>query len=302
MSMSEYEKLADLIGDIHDTAIDPALWTGVLGRIMDFVGGQACALISKDSASKLGNVHYQVGIDPHYTQAYAETYAPFDPLANLPAVSQVVSIPDLVTYDEYRRGPFFQDFLRPQGWTDAAHVVLEKSAANRAAVLVIVPSKTRGMVEDEMRRRMALITPHARRALLIAKARALKQSEATTLADESNCLNAGMFLIDAGGRIVHSNAAGHEMLYSGDFLRSEHGQLVARNELTNQILRDASAACANGDVTIGAKGTALPLTAHNGERYVAHVLPLTAGLRRSTGLAYMAVAAVFVRKADLVTS
>ena len=36
--------------------------------------------------------------------------------------------------------------------------------------LAFVPGKTRSMVDDEMRRRMAFIVPHARRALLIGKA------------------------------------------------------------------------------------------------------------------------------------
>ena len=43
----------------------------------------------------------------------------------------------------------------------------------------------------------------------------------------------------------------------------------------------------------------MPLFSREGERYVAHVLPLTSGARRQAGVAYSAVAAVFVRKAAL---
>ena len=43
----------------------------------------------------------------------------------------------------------------------------------------------------------------------------------------------------------------------------------------------------------------MPLTARNGEHYVAHVLPLTSGERRRAGAGYAAVAALFVRKAEL---
>ena len=90
-----------------------------------------------------------------------------------------------------------------------------------------------------------------------------------------------MFLVDASGRIVHANAAGHDMLYAGDFLRSIGGRLATRDPQVNQTLREVFAACAHGDTGIGAKAIALPLTAHDGERYVAHVLPLTSGERRS---------------------
>ncbi len=54
-----------------------------------------------------------------------------------------------------------------------------------------------------------------------------------------------------------------------------------------------------GDAALGIKGIALPMSAHDGERYVAHVLPLTSGARRNAGLAYSAVAALFIRKAAL---
>ncbi len=292
--MHEYEVLCDLIGEIHDTALDPARWTDVLAGITHFAGGQACGLLSKDPVSKSGTIHYPVDFDPHYVRTYAETYAQFDPLVTLPRLGQIVSIPDLVSYDEYRQGRFSQEWLRPQGWVDVAHVVLENSGSDRAIVLVVIPSQKSGMVGDELRRRLALIAPHARRALLIGKAIDLKQSEVETLND----LSAAMFLVDAGGRIVHANAAGHDMLYAGDLLRSVDGRLVARDAQVNQVLREICAACANGDAGIGAKAIALFLVAHDGERYVAQVLPLASGTRRSTGLVYMAVAAVFVRKAE----
>ena len=67
---------------------------------------------------------------------------------------------------------------------------------------------------------------------------------------------------------------------------------------TRPCARSSSRAGA-GDAALGVKGIALPLTARNGERYVAHVLPLTSGARRDAGLAYNAVAALFVRKAAL---
>ena len=46
----------------------------------------------------------------------------------------------------------------------------------------------------------------------------------------------------------------------------------------------------------------MPLIGKDGERYIAHVLPLTSGARRRAGVIYTAVAALFVRKAALATS
>src|SRR5262249_34222499 len=98
---------------------------------------------------------------------------------------------------------------------------------------------------------------------------------------------------------VHANVAGNEILAAGDFLRASAGRLVAGDPQVDRALRETAAAAGSGDAAIGQKGIALPLTAENGDRYVAHVLPLTSGERRPAGAAYTAAAALFVRKAAM---
>jgi DNA-binding CsgD family transcriptional regulator/PAS domain-containing protein len=293
--MGGASKFSDLIEEIYDAALEPALWNNVVVSINDFVGGRACGLISKDTTSQSGLTYYYCGVDPHYIQLYSDTHARYDHLTVLPPLGHVVSIPDLLRYDEYRQGPFYQEWLRPQGSVDIANVVLEKSSSN-SAVLLAVLSGAR-MVDNQMRRRIALIGPHAHRALLINKAIDARQSEAATFAGTLDGLSAGIFLLDAGCRIVHANEAGNDILRADDFLRSVNGQLVARDVKVNQGLREIFAE--NGGISIGTRGIALPLTAHDGESYVAHLLPLTSAARRSTGVTYKAVAALFVRKAAL---
>ena len=146
-------------------------------------------------------------------------------------------------------------------------------------------------------RHIASIAPHAHQMLLISKTADLKQSEAAALADTLNGLAAGIFLVDAGRRIVHANTAGHDILRADDFLRSISGQLVARNTQANRTLDQVFAD--NGGVAIGTRGIALPLTARDGERYVMHMLPLTPATRTGIGMACKAVAALFVRKVAL---
>jgi DNA-binding CsgD family transcriptional regulator len=176
--------------------------------------------------------------------------------------------------------------------------VLEKSALSYS-FLTIFRDAARGVVDDEMRRRMALIVPHVRRAALVGQAIDLKQVEAATFADMLDGLSAGMFLIAAGGHIVHANAAGRDMISTGAFLRSIHGRLVTCDSQVNDVLRESSGATNNGDAGIGGKGITLVLSTPDGERYVAHVLPLTSGARRGPGNAHTATAAMFLRKAEL---
>jgi hypothetical protein len=273
--MQRAAKLPDLIEDIHDAGLEPARWNEVVVGIRDFLGAQACGLLSKNAISKFGVTHYYCGVDPHYIQLYADTYSLFDPLAILPRFGSVASIPDLVAYDEYRRGRFYQEWLKPQGCIDVANVVIEKSNASCPIVMAVLPGKR--MLDAEMRKRMQQVVPHAYRAVMINKALEARQSETAALTEMLDGLSAGIFLLDAGCRILHSNRAGSRLLEADDVLRSTGGQLTTRDPHVNSTLRELFAA--EVDVALAANGKAWLLTAHDGERFVAHILPLTSVAR-----------------------
>lgn len=298
--MNDREQLSALIGDIYDAALDPAQRTDVIEKIASFTGGHSGGLLSKHSLGHSENLYCYIGADPESLKAYSESYPKLDPTAETHSfgVAQVVSATDLVPYEEFRRGRFYREWARPHGWVDVASAVIEKSATS-CTFLSVVRHEASGKVDDEMRRRMALVIPHVRRAWLVGKTIMLGQAEAACFSDILDCLSAGMILVDGIGRVVHANAAGNAILGAADFLRTVHGRLVAGDAPTNAAFREILAAADGGDAAIGVKGIALPLTAHDGERYVAHVLPLTSGARRHAGLAFNAVAALFVRKAAL---
>jgi DNA-binding CsgD family transcriptional regulator/PAS domain-containing protein len=266
------------------------------------VGGRAGGIIFKDSITKAGTPYHHFGVDPRYVQIYSDTHSRFDPVSTLPFfdVGQIVSIPELMPYDEFCDGRFFHEWMRPQSLVDCANSVLEKSAST-CSFLTILRDEASGIVDDEMRRRMALVVPHVRRAVLIGDAMDRKKAEAATFADTLDGLSTGLFLVAADGRIVHANAAGQDMLSAGDCLRSTSGRLVARDMQVDKTLRETFSAAGDGDAGLGVNGIALPLTAHDGERYLVHVLPVTSGARRLSGAAHAATAAVFVRKAAMDT-
>ena|SRR5436190_16351025 len=117
-------------------------------------------------------------------------------------------------------------------------------------------------------------------------------------ADILDGFTAGVIVVDATARIVHANTAGRGILHDGDVLSAAGGRLVASDVQVNQALREAFTGGEAAEP--GAKGIAVPLTARNGARKVAHVLPLSPGTRRRAG-AGLAAAAVFVRNAVLET-
>ena len=293
--------LSALIGSIYDAVLEPALWTGVVERAGKFVGGVGASIFRQDSVRKTGNSYYHSGIDPRFERLYFEKYIKFDPLSAAYLtlkVGDVSSSSIIIPPAEFFETRFYREWARPQGLVDNVFAILERSPTSIAAFIVFRHERD-GLADDDARQLLGLIAPHLRRAVLIGKVIDLRTIEAATFADTLDGLNAGIFLVDATGRIVHANAAGHGILAVGDILRSFAGRLVAHDQQVDEVLRDAFKATEHGDGAIGTKGIAVPLIARDGERHVAHILPLTSGARRRAELAIAATAALFVQKAAL---
>jgi DNA-binding CsgD family transcriptional regulator len=210
----------------------------------------------------------------------------------------VSSSSNIIPPAEFFETRFYREWARPQGLVDNVFAILERSPTSIAAFIVFRHERD-GLADDAARQLLGLISPHLRRAVLIGKMIDLRMIEVATFADTLDHLSAGIFLVDATGRIVHANAAGHGILADCDMLRSSAGRLVARDRQVDEVLHDAFKAAEHGDAAIGTKGIAVPLIARDGERHVAHILPLTSGARRRTDLAITATAALFVHKAVL---
>ena len=52
MTVDQAEHLSALISDIYDAALDHSLWTSVLGKAGDFVGGVSAALLSRTPSTE----------------------------------------------------------------------------------------------------------------------------------------------------------------------------------------------------------------------------------------------------------
>ena len=297
--MTHRPKFQSLIGQIYDAALDPTQWPRALEVSASFIGGVASSLFLKDSVHKTHNTIHAWGYDPDYARIYIEKYGQFDPFATAQyffEVERPICLADIMPLSEHKKSRFYREWVQPQHWIDAISVTLERSVTTYAAFSVI-RHEDDGIVDEKARRRMKLIVPHVRRAVLIGKIIDLHRVEAASLADTLDGLATAMFLADAGGRIVHGNAAGHAMLAEGAVVRGSGGKLVAVDAVADLALHDILMNAKGGDAAVGTTGIAVPLSSQDGERYVAHVLPLTSGARHKAGIAYSAVAAVFVRKA-----
>jgi DNA-binding CsgD family transcriptional regulator len=302
--MNDFKLPLELIGCIYDATLDPSLWIDALGKTARFVGGSSAVLFSKDVRSRAATMAFEYNIDAERRRLYCDRYDMLDPTTTghvLAEIGEPVAAADIMPHEELAETPVDPESVRPQGVVDFVAAVLDKSATS-TVIFGVFHHQRDGVVESKTRSRVQLIAPHIRRAVHVARLVDLRKAEADTLAETLDGLSAGMFLIGTDGQVVHANAAGHAILGAGEVLNAVGGQLVASDVQAGQTLRRALAAAAHRDVALGRNGITVPLTARNGERHVAHVLPLTAGARRRAGMSSTASAALFVRKAALEAS
>jgi DNA-binding CsgD family transcriptional regulator len=295
----ETELLSSLIGDIYDTTLDRSRWPATLKKIAAFVRGASAAVFWDDAAGGGGDVYFEDGgIDPNYRNLYFEKFVNCNPITTPRFFAQTevpVATGDLVPYDEFLTTRFYREWAQPQGLVDFASITLEKSVT-KSAMFGVFRHERHGLVDEEMRRRMLLLGPHIRRAVLIAKVFNVKEAEAAMFSQSLDGLRAAIFFVDANGRIVHANAAGHFLINEADVLRAAAGKLMVCELETDASLKEAFLAASRGDAAIGRAGIGLPLIGKKGERHVAHVLPLTSGARQKARPSHAASAAVFVHK------
>jgi DNA-binding CsgD family transcriptional regulator len=299
--MSDLEDFSDLVANIYDASLDPGLWPSVLEQACRFVRCSSANLFAQDSIRKSANRYFTWGDHPDFTQLYIDKYAKLNPMFpgviffNVEEVHQLIEI---IPRHELCRTRFALEWMGPQQMIDDMFCLLEKSAVS-CSLFQVIRRRKDGVVDDEAKYRMGLIAPHVRRAVLIGKIIDLQKVEAAALADSLDTLAAAMYLVDSSGRIIHANTSGHLMVADGSVLHALGGRLGAADTHANQALLDSFAAAEAGDTAVGHRGVAVPLKTRTGERYVAHVLPLTSGARRKAGISYCAAATVFVHKAAL---
>jgi DNA-binding CsgD family transcriptional regulator len=299
-SSDDRQQLSDLIGLIYDAAIDPSLWKCAIERAAYFVGGTGAGLICKDVGARHAAMPHNFGFQGPPVALFEPIYPAAEPLF-LGDIEQPIAITDLIPFEELTQTEIYRQWAQPQGFVDFISAVLDRTTIS-AAIFGVFRHERNGVVDDRARRQMRLIAPHIRRAVLIGRMFEFKAAEVATFVDTLNGLSAGMYLVDAEGRLIHANAAGSAILAASDILSSAGGRLVACDTRVQRTLRDVFAAAGQGDAALGVRGIAVPLIGKNGERYVAHALPLTSGARRRAGIVHVAAAALFVRRAALVAS
>ena len=116
------EALSDLIGTVYDTTLDRALWPDALRKSVEFVGGSASSLYSKNVAHRTGHTvwHWNSRSDTPVI-SYFDEYVKIDPITICQFrfdVGQEYSVGDCIPYPEFFETRVYKEWAKPQRWVD----------------------------------------------------------------------------------------------------------------------------------------------------------------------------------------
>jgi DNA-binding CsgD family transcriptional regulator len=191
---------------------------------------------------------------------------------------------------ELQETPFFRNWAGPQGLR-AGCITKFVHTPDRIGLLGCTTWADRDVVSAEDQRFLALLSPHLRRAALIGDL--LDNARVTTnlYRETLQHLAVPVVLTDAAGAVLYANTSAERMFTGGGPILRQGNTIQAQNPSMGEALLQAIASTAS-DITLGAKGIGLPISAAGESPAVAYVLPLAQGTARAAFRP--ACAAVFV--------
>lgn len=275
-----------IVGAIYECVVEPSGWPATLDRIRQAVGG-AAVWIAVHHPGRVRSVYeIEVGTDPAQQQRLRAEYVPASPFIGAihhvrPA--EVLSVADVVDYDEFLAGRFYREWAGPQGWPDMIMGVLSRDP-ERVTWLGVCMAEQAGPLHKA---RVGAFLPHVERAVRISDLIERRAAEAEDLAAMVEGLATGVILVEADGQVRGVNVAAEGLMRGAAGLRIADGRLRTPTGDGGTAIRAAIAACAAGQME-SAGATILLGGEAEDLGVVVHVMPLLRSRARS------AVAAMFL--------
>lgn len=216
----------DLIDRLYAAALAPEGWPDALEALAHAVGGVGAVIVPVSSPSGVFSIASPSLVEPNvaYERHWWRHDRRIEYFRAQRATFGVVTDSQAVSDDDVRRDPFYQDFLRPNGFGACMAQVLSPSADHVVAVSVQRDLRLGGFERDAMER-FAVVGRHAARALT-ASARLAEANRVSRLVGSAMQHAAcGLAVLDGAGRVIHADAGAQAAL--GDGLAIREGRLRA---------------------------------------------------------------------------
>lgn len=291
---TDYEGLVSLL---YEAALDDTIWPQVVRRLdatVDSIGSHLAIIgdVPVDPNMVFSHLYVEGAPAREIESEYNEVYLPMD--ERIPRIRQwprgrLFHNTDVFTDAERKSSPVYAGFLNSMDGTN--QVGISAGGLDTFACLVL----TRTAAGDWQSDHLALLerlVPHLGR--FYAVRRALARADALDMALTSLLASPriGVVLLDAGGRIVETNAHAQRFLGEGGVLQDDGGFLSSRRAATRERLR-AALARALPTTPAAPSASGFRLDRPGLPALVVHVVPLKApktesGLRHAAAMVLIA--------------
>lgn len=216
----------DLLNEIYDAALDPALWSQTLHRIKVELDASLVALHSYNLATGEGFSPYSDGLDSAALAPFVEYYQFIntfrEPAEKMLTVGESASDRDVVPREDLLRTEFYNDWMKPFG-VDPDQLGAKVAQQDRRVTLLGTHYDPSVFTKNEilLRDKFELLAPHVTRALAISK-RLWTVSQGGAAQDGVlEMLGAAAIKIDVVGRPIAMNAAAERLFDEDGFFAIE---------------------------------------------------------------------------------
>lgn len=218
-----------LIGSLYQCLLEPGTWPDVVRDITAFSGGMMGALQVRRFAPELSTAMVSSGVEPAFHQAYVEHHYRHDPhlqRATSLAEGQTLLSRDVLTDEDFRRTPYYNEYCRPQGIRDLMGVMLVRDE-ERAVSFATYAAEARSF-EERDRRRLQRLVPHLSRVVKLTLEQERRRGLLGALEASQLATGTAVLVVDQWLRIhVSSGAMERWLSQPGGGLQVSHGKLVA---------------------------------------------------------------------------
>jgi PAS domain-containing protein len=220
-------QLSTLISHIYECALDPGKWTETLEQLCNAFESAAATLAVVDLVTGAERQFANVGVSPEYLKSYQERFRTADlflhPLL-LRDVGEPALSSELVSDTELKESLIYREWAAPQGFRDTLLMTLLKEPS-RIAFLGLTRRENQRRYDEQDCELMRLLSPHILRVIAIADLLDHRTLERDRFAEVVDALTTSVLLIDEGGRLLHANPSGEDLLQREVVLRVRAGHV-----------------------------------------------------------------------------
>jgi DNA-binding CsgD family transcriptional regulator/PAS domain-containing protein len=225
----------DFLDQVYETALDPAVWTPVLERFTDMIGGNMAWIsqLSTETGSGCDEGDPMARMGPEWPRAYAAHYAQCNPLHHVDNPREYMRqwTPRILTDEDWMpkadlvRSEFYNDFLRPHGVHGCAMIRLAAHGVE-IATLNVGRSERLGQFGRGDLEIAGHYHGHLIRAFKLGRRFGVTRRLAGELASVLDRSPYGLLLLSQDGRVRHANRNAERLLSESGGLRVTGGVLT----------------------------------------------------------------------------